>query len=104
MSTSVRCVRRLIAERRIAFVKLGRHVRIAESDITAFIESGRVAPLDGFASPAELASRAARRHPPTPHVRTAAQTVTTCGSGPSPRPPVPTRIFTRRDHPSGCDR
>ncbi len=46
MSTSVRFVRRLIAERRIAFVKLGRHVRIAESDITAFIESGRVTPLD----------------------------------------------------------
>jgi excisionase family DNA binding protein len=45
MSTSVRFVRRLIAERRIAFVKLGRHVRIAESDIAAFIEAGRVDPL-----------------------------------------------------------
>jgi excisionase family DNA binding protein len=46
MSTSVRFVRRLIAERRIAFVKLGRHVRISEADITAFIESGRVTPMD----------------------------------------------------------
>ena len=45
MSTSVRFVRRLIAERRIAFVKLGRHVRIAEADIGAFIEAGRVDPL-----------------------------------------------------------
>lgn len=45
MSTSVRFVRRLIAERRIAFVKLGLHVRIAESDIAAFIEAGRVDPL-----------------------------------------------------------
>jgi excisionase family DNA binding protein len=45
MSTSVRFVRRLIAERRIAFVKLGRHVRIAETDIEAFIEAGRVDPL-----------------------------------------------------------
>jgi excisionase family DNA binding protein len=45
MSTSVRFVRRLIAERRIAFVKLGRHVRIAEADIDAFIEAGRVDPL-----------------------------------------------------------
>jgi excisionase family DNA binding protein len=45
MSTSVRFVRRLIAERRIAFVKLGRHVRIAESDIAAFIEAGRIDPL-----------------------------------------------------------
>ena len=42
MSTSVRFIRRLIAERRIAFVKLGRHVRIAEADIVAFIEAGRV--------------------------------------------------------------
>jgi excisionase family DNA binding protein len=46
MSTSVRFVRRLIAERRIAFVKLGRHVRLTEADVTTFIESGRVTPLD----------------------------------------------------------
>jgi excisionase family DNA binding protein len=46
MSTSVRFIRRLIAERRIAFVKLGRHVRIAEADIVAFIEAGRVDALD----------------------------------------------------------
>lgn len=46
MSTSVRFVRRLIAERRIAFVKLGRHVRISETDMAAFIEAGRVTPLD----------------------------------------------------------
>lgn len=45
MSTSVRFVRRLIAERRIAFVKLGRHVRISEADIAAFIDAGRVDPL-----------------------------------------------------------
>jgi excisionase family DNA binding protein len=45
MSTSVRFVRRLIAERRIAFVKLGRHVRIAEADIAAFIDARRVDPL-----------------------------------------------------------
>jgi excisionase family DNA binding protein len=45
MSTSVRFIRRLIAERRIAFVRLGRHVRIAEADIDAFIKAGRVDPL-----------------------------------------------------------
>ena len=45
MSTSVRFVRRLIAERRIEFVKLGRHVRIAESALADFIEAGRVEPL-----------------------------------------------------------
>jgi excisionase family DNA binding protein len=45
MSMSVRFIRRLIAERRIAYVRLGRHVRIAESDIAAYIEAGRVRPL-----------------------------------------------------------
>lgn len=45
MNTSVRFVRRLVAERRIAFVKLGRHVRISTSDIDAFVTAGRVEPL-----------------------------------------------------------
>jgi excisionase family DNA binding protein len=49
MSTSVRFVRRLIAERRIAYVKLGRHVRITEADIAAFIKAGRVQPLEASA-------------------------------------------------------
>jgi excisionase family DNA binding protein len=46
MSTSVRFVRRLIAERRIAYVKIGRHVRITEADIAAFIEAGRITPME----------------------------------------------------------
>jgi excisionase family DNA binding protein len=45
MSTSVRFVRRLIAERRIEFVKVGRHVRIRESALAAFISAGRVEPI-----------------------------------------------------------
>ncbi len=45
MSTSIRFVRRLIAERRIEFVKLGRHVRIRESALAEFIEAGRVEPI-----------------------------------------------------------
>jgi excisionase family DNA binding protein len=45
MSTSVRFIRRLIAERRIEFVKVGRHVRISESVLAAFIASGRVQPM-----------------------------------------------------------
>ena len=45
MSTSVRFIRRLIAERRIEFVKVGRHVRISESALAEFIEAGRVEPL-----------------------------------------------------------
>jgi excisionase family DNA binding protein len=45
MSTSVRFIRRLIAERRIEFVKVGRHVRISESALAAFIAAGRVQPM-----------------------------------------------------------
>jgi excisionase family DNA binding protein len=40
--TSVRFVRRLVFERRIAYVKLGRHVRIPAGDLAAFIAAGRV--------------------------------------------------------------
>ncbi|HEV8165048.1 MAG TPA: helix-turn-helix domain-containing protein [Actinomycetota bacterium] len=42
LGTSVRFVRRLVAERRIAYVKLGRHVRITAGDLEAFIAAGRV--------------------------------------------------------------
>jgi excisionase family DNA binding protein len=42
LGTSVRFVRRLILERRIAYTKLGRHVRIAPRDLDAFIRAGRV--------------------------------------------------------------
>jgi excisionase family DNA binding protein len=42
LGTSVRFVRRLIFERRIAFVKVGRHVRIAAPDLDAYIRAGRV--------------------------------------------------------------
>lgn len=41
MSTSVRFLRRLIAERRIEFVKIGRHVRISETALAEFIDAGR---------------------------------------------------------------
>jgi excisionase family DNA binding protein len=42
LGTSERFVRRLILERRIAYTKLGRHVRISASDLDAFIAAGRV--------------------------------------------------------------
>lgn len=42
LNTSVRFVRRLIAERRIAFHKVGAHVRIAVVDLEAFVQAGRV--------------------------------------------------------------
>jgi excisionase family DNA binding protein len=42
LGTSARFVRRLVFERRIAYVKVGRHVRIAAGDLDAFIAAGRV--------------------------------------------------------------
>ena len=42
LCTTPRHVRRLVFERRIAYVKLGRHVRIAARDLDAFIRAGRV--------------------------------------------------------------
>lgn len=45
LNTSVRFVRRLVAERRIAFHHVGRHVRIAVTDLDAFVLAGRVEPI-----------------------------------------------------------
>ncbi|WP_306215719.1 excisionase family DNA-binding protein [Actinoplanes sp. RD1] len=44
LGTTDRFPRRLIAERRIAFVKLGTHVRIKESVLAAYIEASTVEP------------------------------------------------------------
>lgn len=44
LGTSPRFVRRLVAERRIAFIKLGRHVRLSSADVDAFIRAGRNEP------------------------------------------------------------
>jgi excisionase family DNA binding protein len=45
LGTTERFPRRLIAERRIRFVRLGRHVRIPESALREFILSGLVEPV-----------------------------------------------------------
>jgi excisionase family DNA binding protein len=45
LKTSERFPRRLIAERRIRFVKLGRFVRIPESALREFIAAGLVEPM-----------------------------------------------------------
>ena len=42
LTTKPRFIRRLIAEKRIAYVKLGGHVRIEDTAIEAFIAAGRV--------------------------------------------------------------
>lgn len=45
LGTTPRFPRRLIEERRITFVKLGRHVRIPESAVREFIAAGVVEPV-----------------------------------------------------------
>lgn len=45
LNTSVRFVRRLIAERRIAYHKAGAHVRLAVVDLDAYMQAGRVEPV-----------------------------------------------------------
>jgi excisionase family DNA binding protein len=45
LGTSERFPRRLIAERRIRFVHVGRHVRIPESALGEFIAAGIVEPV-----------------------------------------------------------
>ncbi|MFB6425735.1 excisionase family DNA-binding protein [Streptomyces microflavus] len=45
LGTTARFPRRLIEERRITFVKVGRHVRIPETAIAAFIAANTVEPV-----------------------------------------------------------
>jgi excisionase family DNA binding protein len=45
LGTSVRFPRRLIAERRIRFVKLGTHVRIPESALNELVKASTVEPI-----------------------------------------------------------
>ncbi|MGW5368280.1 excisionase family DNA-binding protein [Streptomyces sp. NPDC004009] len=51
LGTTERFPRRLIAERRIVFVKVGRHVRIPESALNVFIDSNTVQPIGHRRSP-----------------------------------------------------
>jgi excisionase family DNA binding protein len=44
LGTSVRFVRRLRAERRLPFVKLGKHLRVDSTDLEAFIDAHRERP------------------------------------------------------------
>ncbi|MBT3155574.1 helix-turn-helix domain-containing protein [Streptomyces sp. CHD11] len=45
LGTGVRFPRRLIEERRITFVKVGRHVRIPESAVEAYVDANTVVPI-----------------------------------------------------------
>jgi excisionase family DNA binding protein len=44
LGTTTRFPRRLIEERRITYVKVGRHVRIPESAVREFIDANTVQP------------------------------------------------------------
>ena len=46
LRTKPRFIRRLIAERRIEYHKVGRHVRISEGALADFIEAGRVTVME----------------------------------------------------------
>lgn len=45
LGTKVRFVRRLVAERRIPFYKVGKYVRFDPDDIAAYLQNGRVEPI-----------------------------------------------------------
>lgn len=45
LGTTERFPRRLIAERRITFVKVGSHVRIPETALAAYLEANTVRPV-----------------------------------------------------------
>jgi excisionase family DNA binding protein len=42
LGTPVRFIRRLVAERRIRFYKVGKYVRFHPDDLTAYLAQGRV--------------------------------------------------------------
>ena len=42
LGTGERFIRRLITERRIGFVKVGKYVRLERSTLDAFVDAGRV--------------------------------------------------------------
>lgn len=46
-----RLIRRLVAERRIAFSYAGRRVVLAEADIEAYLDANRQEPLQGPCAP-----------------------------------------------------
>jgi excisionase family DNA binding protein len=54
INMSVRYVRRLVAERRIVFYRLGRAVRFASADLAAFVQAGRVEPMTAEAVWSEM--------------------------------------------------
>jgi excisionase family DNA binding protein len=55
LGTTERFPRRLIAERRIRFVRVGRHVRIPESAVRELLAAGLVEPVRSSSVPRSVA-------------------------------------------------
>ena len=45
LNTKVRFIRRIVAERRVVFYKVGGHVRFSMADLETFVQEGRVDPV-----------------------------------------------------------
>ena len=61
LGTGERFVRRLIAERRICFHKIGRHVRISSTDLQEFVAASRVESVPMWSGPRSVGSLGHRR-------------------------------------------
>ncbi|MEV0343942.1 excisionase family DNA-binding protein [Nocardia sp. NPDC050713] len=46
LGTGVRFIRRLVAERRVVFYKVGGHVRFKVSDLEAYAQAGKVEAIE----------------------------------------------------------
>jgi excisionase family DNA binding protein len=55
-----RFIRRLVQERRISHIKIGRHIRIRQSQLEAFVQTNSRPATDGFAPPQLLATMRGR--------------------------------------------
>ena len=51
LRTTPRFVRRLVAERRIGFIKVGKFVRFSVSDVEQYLAAGRVGPGLSYVRP-----------------------------------------------------
>ena len=86
LRTGERFVRRLVAERRISYVKLGKYVRLQRSTLDAFIEAGRVPcdlPLSAAvltATPVKSGSRKPRTMARASSSSTATRSTVLCAS------------------------
>lgn len=45
LGVSPRFIRRLVHDRRVPFLRLGRHIRLRPEDLDAYVEAGLVEPI-----------------------------------------------------------